>query len=152
LTPDALTGFSGQIDDPYNFGQSTIDHETKGGRIGLITKAGTMFIIGYWGVELIQNFNYETLILRAVQIALSLAMGVIRYYRTYMYVTEEHRGKIIKKIDCLQMFEATMKREVDKHEQSKNEDAGRSFDELCDSVSDVRTYNPEGEGTLHPAD
>lgn len=120
LTPSALTGFAGRVDDPYNFGASTLEHETRGSRVGLFSKAVTMFIIGYWGVEMIEDFSLETLILRALQIALSLAMGVIRYYRSYMYVTEEYRSKIIKKIDCLQMFEAAMRREEDIHEHDKS--------------------------------
>lgn len=132
LTPGSLTGFVGKVDDPYDFGSSALERESRGSLTGIISKAATMLVVGYIGVELLEDFSYEVLILRSLQIALSLAMGVIRYYRSYMYVTEEYRGKIIKKIDCLQMFEAAMKREgiKNEHEDKNDGTAGRSIVEL----------------------
>jgi hypothetical protein len=132
LTPGSLTGFVGKMDDPYDFGSSALERESRGSLTGIISKAATMLVVGYIGVELLEDFSYEVLILRSLQIALSLAMGVIRYYRSYMYVTEEYRGKIIKKIDCLQMFEAAMKREgiKNEHDDKKDGTAGRSIVEL----------------------
>lgn len=133
LTPGTLTGTSGVVNDPYNFGTSTLAHERKESKTGALLKAVMMFVIGYWGVDMIENFSYEILLLRALQISMALALGVIRMYRSYMYVTEEQRGNVIKKIDCLQMFVAAMKREEKEYGKEKcaggyvrrQEDAGR---------------------------
>ena len=139
LTPGTLTGTSGKVSDPYNFGTSTLAHERQESKTGALLKAVMMFVIGYWGVELIENFSYEILLLRALQISLALALGVIRMYRSYMYVTEEQRGNVVKKIDCLQMFVAAMKREEREHEQHKETEhgagAGESPAELRDAGS-----------------
>jgi hypothetical protein len=124
LTPSTLTGTSGKVSDPYNFGTSTLTHEKQESKTGALLKAVMMFVIGYWGVELIENFSYEILLLRALQISMALALGVIRMYRSYMYVTEEQRGNVVKKIDCLQMFVAAMKREEREHEQHKETEHG----------------------------
>lgn len=135
LTPGTLTGTSGKVSDPYNFGTSTLAHERQESKTGALLKAVMMFVIGYWGVELIENFSYEILLLRALQISLALALGVIRMYRSYMYVTEEQRGNVVKKIDCLQMFVAAMKREEREHgesgcSQGQNHVEGRKVDGL----------------------
>lgn len=148
LTPGSLTGFVGKVDDPYDFGGSTVEHEGKGSIISIISKIATMLFVGYIGVELIDDFSYETLILRSLQISLSLAMGVIRYYRSYMYVTEEYRGKIIKKIDCLQMFEAAMKREGVSYEHDKeNDDAGAGrAGRLPEPAAEIPAGSASGHG------
>lgn len=153
LTPASLTGFAGKMDDPYDFGSSALERESRGSLTGIVSKAATMLLVGYIGVELLEDFSYETLILRSLQIALSLAMGVIRYYRSYMYVTEEYRGKIIKKIDCLQMFEAAMKREGIANEHDKKDDGkyGRPAAELC-AAADHAGSNPQRSDTTDDAE
>lgn len=119
LTPGTLTGTTSKVNDPYNFGVSTLAHERQESKTGALLKAVMMFVIGYWGVDMIDNFSKEILLLRMMQISLALALGVIRMYRSYMYVTEEQRGNVIKKIDCLQMFVAAMKREEKEYGKEK---------------------------------
>jgi len=40
-----------------------------------------------------------------LQVGLFLVMGVIKMYQAYTFITDEFRGRIIKKIDNLQKFE-----------------------------------------------
>ena len=40
-----------------------------------------------------------------------LVMGAIKMQQSTLFVTDEYRGRIIKKIDVLQLFEISMKQE-----------------------------------------
>lgn len=71
----------------------------------IISKIGISVIIGYYGVKLIEEFNYATLIWNTLQVGLFLIMGVIKMYQAYSFITDEFRGRIIKKIDNLQKFD-----------------------------------------------
>ncbi len=131
LHAGALTGMSGGRDDPYDFGEGKIAHEARAMRRSTLWRIVTAALFGYFGIGLIDVFSYEELLLRLFQVALALAMGAVQQHRGFIFVTEEQRGRTIRKIDTLQMFAAAMqreeaearafalteKKEVDEHEQ-----------------------------------
>ena len=128
LHAGALTGMSGGRDDPYDFGEGKIAHEARAMRKSTLWRIVTAGLFGYFGIGLIEVFSYEELLLRLFQVALALAMGAVQQHRGYIYVTEEQRGKTIRKIDTLQMFAAAMRREeagapvsTEKKEEKDNE-------------------------------
>ena len=65
-------------------------------------------LFGYYGVELLENFSWGALIFKLFQVALFLLIGVTRMLRTYFFMTDEYRARIVKKIDLLQMFGASL--------------------------------------------
>lgn len=105
LTASTLTSEGGRKQDPYFLGRTKAQYETRTGIMDIFSKVGTACIFGYYGVSLVQNFSYAALIWTSLQVAIFLAMGVIKMYRSYMFVTDEYRGRIVKKIDNLQKFE-----------------------------------------------
>ena len=38
-------------------------------------------------------------------------MGVVKMYQSFIFVTDEYRGRIVKKIDTLQLFEIYIQKE-----------------------------------------
>ncbi len=109
LSAGELTSEGGKQQDPFYFGRTKAQYETHEGVFDIISKLGTAFIFGYYGVTLIQGFNYANLIWTSLQVALFLVMGVIKMYQAYNFVVDEFRGRIIKKIDSLQKFENYIK-------------------------------------------
>lgn len=109
LSAGELTSEGGKQQDPFYFGRTKAQYETHEGVFDIISKLGTAFIFGYYGVTLIQGFNYANLIWTSLQVAIFLVMGVIKMYQAYNFVVDEFRGRIIKKIDSLQKFENYIK-------------------------------------------
>lgn len=99
-----LTSEGGKTQDKYNLGKTKSQYETKSGIKDAISKLGIACIFGYYGIELIQDFSYAQLIWTALKVGVFLIMGSIKLYQAYMFVTEEWRGRIIKKIDNLEQF------------------------------------------------
>lgn len=105
LSAGELTSEGGKQQDPYYFGRTKAQYEANQSIMDIISKIGIAVIIGYYGVGLIEEFSYATLIWNTLQVGLFLVMGVIKMYQAYTFITDEFRGRIIKKIDNLQKFE-----------------------------------------------
>lgn len=105
ITAGSLTSEGGKAQDPYFFGRTKAQYETQSGIKDIIFKVLIACIIGYYGVDLIRDFSYANLIWKGLQVGIFLIMGVIKMYNSYIFVVDEYRGRIIKKIDNLQMFD-----------------------------------------------
>lgn len=105
LSGGELTSEGGKQQDPFYFGRTKAQYETQRGLADVISKFGTAIIFGVYGVELIKDFSYANLIWTTLQVAIFLVMGVIKMYRSYLFVTDEYKGRIWKKIDNLQKFD-----------------------------------------------
>ena len=109
LSAGELTSEGGKQQDPFYFGRTKAQYEAQHSLGDLISKFGTAIIFGYYGVSLIENFDYARLIWTTLQVALFLVMGVIKMYQAYNFVVDEFRGRIVKKIDNLQKFDNYIK-------------------------------------------
>lgn len=105
VTPENLTGEGGYPEDPFRFGRSKGQYEKQASLSELLSKAGTSLIFGYYGVRLVEEFSYAALIWTVLQIALFLAMGVLRMQRARRFIVEEYRGRVLRKTDLLRRFE-----------------------------------------------
>ena len=104
ITAGALTSEGGKKQDPYNFGRTKGQYETQTSVRDIITKICIAGIFGYYGVRLIQDFNYATLIWHGLQVVIFLIMGCIKMYNSFMFVTGEYRTRIVNKTNNLEMF------------------------------------------------
>ena len=104
ITAGALTSEDGKKQDPYNFGRTKGQYETQTSVRDIITKICIAGIFGYYGVRLIQDFNYATLIWNGLQVVIFLIMGCIKMYNSFMFVTGEYRTRIVNKTNNLEMF------------------------------------------------
>lgn len=105
LTASGLTSEGGKKQDPYYLGRTKSQYERGATISDVITKVIIACLFGYYGAELVQDFSYADLIWKALQIGIFFITGVIKMYQSYMFVVDEYRGRIIKKIDNLQKFE-----------------------------------------------
>lgn len=104
LTAGSLTSEGNKHSDPYNFGLTKQQYETRASLRDTITKIATAFIFGYYGVRFIQDFDYANLIWNSLQVVMFIAMGCIKMYNSYIFVTGDFRSKIVKKTNTLEMF------------------------------------------------
>ena len=111
LTAGSLTSDGVNPSDPFYMGRSKPEYLAQSTRKDVLTKLMLALVIGYYSAELIRNFNPAYLIWTVFQVGVFIAMGVMKMQRSTIYVTDEYRGRIIKKIDILQQFEAYLKKE-----------------------------------------
>lgn len=109
LTASVLTSEGGRPNDPFYLGRTKLEYERTQTVKTVITRVLTATIFGYYGASLIENFKWSSLVWVVLQIGIFAACGVISYYSAMMFVTDEYRGRIIKKIDNLQAFENFIK-------------------------------------------
>lgn len=104
LSAGGLTSEGGKHQDPYNFGRTKQQYETRTSIRDIITKVAIAGIFGYYGVRLIQDFSYANLIWNGLQVVIFILMGCIKMYNSYIFVTDEFRGRAVKKTNNLEMF------------------------------------------------
>lgn len=109
LTAGELTSEGTKAQDPYNFGRTKQEYEKQRGIYDIISKVVIAVIFGYYGVSLIQDFSYATLIWHCLQVAIFVLVGSINMLNSYLFITGEYRGRIVKKISQLEMFDNYVK-------------------------------------------
>ena len=109
LTAGELTSEHGKADDPFNFGRTKTQFEKQSSTEDLIFKLGTALIFGYYSVRMLQDFSYATLVWNGLQVAFFLISGVIKMFASEQFILGEYRGRIVKKISYLEMFESYSK-------------------------------------------
>lgn len=109
LTASVLTSEGGKPNDPFYLGRTKLEYERTQTVKSVITRILTAIIFGYYSASLIENFKWSSLIWIVLQVGIFVACGVMSYYTALIFVTDEYRGRIIKKIDNLQAFENFIK-------------------------------------------
>ena len=104
LVSSNLTSDGVKADDPFDFGRSKKEFTSQKNASDMIIKLLMAVIFGYFGVSLASQVNVASIIWNALQIVLYVTGGVIQMYSSYMWVVDDYRGSVIKKIDYLQKF------------------------------------------------
>ncbi len=107
LTVDALTFECGNTDNPFDFGKSKREFSKSKNATDIITRVIMAVIFGYFGVTLVNEINFATVIWNALQIVMYITSGVVGMYSTYMWIVEDYRQGILKKIEYLKRFIAS---------------------------------------------
>lgn len=114
LSAGVLTSEGNNSSDLNDLGRTKQEYERRSSTKSFVSKVGTGIIFGYFGIELLMNPSWEMLIWRAFQLAIFLVMGLIRLYSSRMFMTDEFKGRMIKKTNHLQMFK-------NEHKENKSE-------------------------------
>lgn len=112
LNSTILTSEGGRITDGNYLGMTKAEYETATVVKDLISKIAVAMLFGYYGVEMLADFSPALLIWRFLQVCMFLVMGVIKMYRSYSFVIDEYRGRIIKIIHVLQKFNNDIQRGI----------------------------------------
>ena len=104
LLSSNLTSDGVRATDPFDFGKSKREYTARRNASDVIIKLLMAIIFGYFGVSLASEINVASIIWNGLQIILYITGGVIQMYNSYMWVVDDYRGSVIKKIDYLQKF------------------------------------------------
>lgn len=115
ISAGILISDSGRDDDPFSMGRSKPQYAKDSAKKDTVTKILTAFVFGYYGVSLLSDLSYANLIWTVLQTGIFLLMGVIKLQQSFLFVTDEYRGRIIRKIDVLQLFEIWIKQEENRN-------------------------------------
>lgn len=122
LSSSALTSEGGRVEDINYLGMTKSEYETRTGVRDILSKLALAGIFGYYGVDMLTNFSAATLIWRALQVGIFLIMGTIKLYRSYRFIIDDYRNRLIKKTDHLQKFDNYVAScQQDNREENKNE-------------------------------
>lgn len=106
LSSNTLTSEGGRDYDPYYMGRTLVEYQRNSALTDLVSKLVVSIISAVYSVELVTNFNWGLLIWTGIQVVLFLLMGVIKMQQNYLFIVDDYRGRIVKKIDKLTMFDA----------------------------------------------
>ena len=125
ITAGLLISDAGEADDPYAMGRSKPEYIKAATKKDIVVKSLTALLFGYYGVSLITDFSWANLIWMVLQAGILICMGVFSMQTSIIYVTDEYRGRIIKKIDLLEQFEISIKEE-ERNNEYKNSNNGQA--------------------------
>lgn len=132
LYPNDLTSEGGKKDDPNYLGQTINEYLTISSIKDIVAKICLAIVFGIYGIKLIESFSWVNLIWTGFQICTFLCFGLIKMRMSYMFITNDYRGRIIKKIDNLEEFDAGTEKNVQHPKQniSQNEAKGEVGNEF----------------------
>lgn len=113
LSAGELTSEGAKGNDPYDFGRTKLKYEMQTSAYDACSKIAIAIVFGYYGVSMLESFSYADLIWHVFQVGLFAGVGTVSMYNSYNFIRGEHRGRIVKKINCLEMFFGQMKKQVE---------------------------------------
>lgn len=121
LNASDLTSDKTKKDDIYYMGRTKVEYERSTFLQTVLTKVGTAILFGYYGVKIIENFDYRNLIWTSLQVGVYIMFGVISMFQAYNYMTDEYRCRLEMKADELKKFNLYIEKEG--RADGKNDDA-----------------------------
>ena len=111
LIPSNLTSDGGDFNNPFDFGKSKREYAKSRSLTDTLMRAVMAIIFGYFGVSLVSEVDFASVIWNCLQIVLYVSSGIISMYSTYTWIVDDYRQSVIKKIDHLQKFKAFVLKE-----------------------------------------
>lgn len=112
LHSNELTSEGGKKEDPNFLGHTINEYMKLSTFKDILAKICLAIVFGIYSIKLIDSFNWESLIWTGFQICTFLCFGLIKMRKSYMFITNDYRGRIIKKIDNLEEFDADNKNTI----------------------------------------
>lgn len=104
-----LTSEGGKKNDPNYMGLTINQYMSVHSLKDIAWRLVLAIMFGVYGIELIESFSLINLVWSAFEVCIFLMFGVITMKLTYMFIINEYRGRIIKKIDNLEEFTVDLK-------------------------------------------
>lgn len=108
LHPSDLTSEGGKRGNPNYLGCTIKEYETYSLVKDIASKVFMAMFFGIYGIALVEDFNLINLLWSAFQVFTFLFTGFISMKASEMFICNEYRSRIIKKIDNLEEFYAVI--------------------------------------------
>jgi len=105
LSTSALTSEGAKPNDPYNFGRTKEDYKKQNAGKDIISKVALGVLGGYFTVTMITDLSWALVVWKCLQVSIFLIMGVMKMMNSYLFIIDEYRGRIIKKINNIEKFQ-----------------------------------------------
>ena len=155
LSAGELTGEGGNRNDPYNLGRGIAEYRKQGAAKNTASKVVLAVISGYMAVDLIADFSWFNLMVRAVQIAMFLVFGFLQYLNTMDYMTGEYKERLVRKGRLLLKFLSERKQETaraaEAAERSEDNTNEREVPDQLGGGDHVAAAPSKRDGQLHAA-
>ena len=139
LSVGFLTSEDGATSEEQGFGRTRAKYSFNSAKYDIISKVGICVAFSYFGVTMIMSFSWAVLIWYVIQFGLFLVLGAWKYISAYTFMTDEHRNRIIRKINYLYEFKneiANGYAEKIKKQKQTVESKGEETDERIGQVQD----------------
>lgn len=111
ISVDALTTIMHGNTDKFDYGRTEKQYTKIENRGDLISKIMIYIVLGVITIDLFVNFSLANLILRLIQLVMLLSLGAFKYANAYTFIVDEFRAGTIKKINDLDRFLNSQKKE-----------------------------------------
>lgn len=152
LSAGELTGEGDNRNDPFNLGRGIAEYKKQLAATNTASKIIFALVMGYLATDLVADFSWLKLMVRAVQIVMFIAMGIVQYLNTTNYMTGEYKDRLTRKGRYLLKFlseRVTVTEPVT--ERSAEKTYEREVPDQLGGGDDVATAPSEGDGQLHAA-
>lgn len=106
LTPSTLTtSYTGDEYDPFNFGKGIDSYIRKSSFKDAASKVATAVIFGYYGLKMMQDFQWGDLLWTGIQAGSFLISGFMKEISALLYVIQNCKINTYRKVDKLKEFE-----------------------------------------------
>lgn len=109
LHPSVLTSDGAKNNDPKYLGKTIDAYLRESFSKTFLLKVILTIVFGYYGVTIAKDFSWANLVWAGLQISIFLILGLFAMRKSFMFVTNDYRSRIIKKIDNLEEFDADIK-------------------------------------------
>lgn len=107
LTPSSLTSGGQDLKDPFDFGKSKRQYSGEKSASDVVTRIMLAILFGFFGVTLSSEIDIGAIIWNCLQIVMYICGGVIQMYNSYMWIVEDYRLGVIRRVDLLEKFKAS---------------------------------------------
>lgn len=104
LSAGELTGEGNNRDDPFYMGRGVSEYKKQVAAKNTFSKIVLSLVVGYMTVDMIADFSWFKLMIRAVQIVMFLVVGLTQYLNMMDYVTIEYKNRLVRKERILHKF------------------------------------------------
>ncbi len=104
IYPTDLTSEGRKKNDPNNWGKTIKEYSLISNSKATLGRAFMAIMFGIYGVEKLVSFSWGNVIWSALEVCVYIVFGIIAMNDAYMFMTNDYRGRIIKKIDNLEEF------------------------------------------------
>ena len=148
LSTSSLTCDGERAEDPFDFGETPAQYQRRTNLTDALSKVLTAAVFGYFGMDMVKDFDMGALAWRALYVVLLLALGVGKMISAYMFVNDTYRGGIIKKINHLQSYKNCAPEYA---RRAREERSNVYYTVQSGSVQDGRAASAGGEAPQHAA-
>lgn len=100
-----LNGENVSFKSKNDLGETQKENSKKGDAKAMFSRVATALFFGYFGISMLEGFNWANLIWTSIQAAIFLSSGLMRYFNAFNFMKDNMVERYKKQINFIDMFE-----------------------------------------------